>query len=362
MAARTLTGADVEDLCVGNVLMPPAGFATLRMAALAAGLPHTVSLQTVNRQCASGLQAVANTAHRIAAGEITVGVGAGVESMSQFPMHQMKLPEQPFGGDNDSGWHTMQATDHAMDCLLPMGVTSDTVAAQFDGLDRDALDAFAVQSHQRAARAQAQGKFDAEMVPVGAVTKDDGVRPDTTAAVLSKLKPAFTPTGPTTAGNSSQTTDGAAAVVLMTRREARRRSLKIMAVWRGMSVTGVPPAVMGIGPAVAVPAVLRQTNLTTKDVDVWELNEAFGSQAVHCIRKLQLDPAKVNPNGGAIALGHPLGATGARLLVTLVHELHRRRGARYGACIFIIVVEKEREREMRGLLILVYFGNDCVCL
>jgi acetyl-CoA acyltransferase 1 len=330
-----MAGADIEDICVGNVLMPPAGYATLRMAAIAAGIPaESCSLQTVNRQCASGLQAVATIANSIAAGEIKIGIGAGVESMSLFPMHKMSLPE----GAVD--WKVMQQHPTAMDCLLPMGITSDTVAVKY-GLERHTLDAFAVESHQKAAAAQAAGKFDAEIVPVrGVVAKDDGIRPGTTAAILAKLKPAFTPTGVTTAGNSSQTTDGAAAVLLMTRAEAVRRRLPIAAVWRGYAVKGVPPSIMGIGPAVAIPAVLQQTGLSIADLDVIELNEAFASQAVYCMKVLKLDSTNsttaVNPSGGAIALGHPLGATGARMICTLIQELHRKKGARYG-CISMCV-------------------------
>jgi acetyl-CoA acyltransferase 1 len=319
-----VAGQDVEDICVGNVLMPPAGYATLRMAAIAAGIPPTsCCLSTINRQCASGLQAIATIANSISAGEIKIGIGAGVESMSNFPMNKMKLPENPVD------WKVMQQCPAAMDCLLPMGITSDSVVKEY-GLERHHLDAFAAESHQKASKAQANGKFDAEIVPVRDISRDDGIRPGTTSAILSKLKPAFTPTGATTAGNSSQMTDGAAAVLLMTRAEAVRRRLPILAVWRGYAVKGVPPHIMGIGPAVAIPAVLDQTGLSIHDLDVVELNEAFASQATWCIQEIGLDPAKVNPSGGAIALGHPLGATGARMIATLVHELRRSKGARYG--------------------------------
>ena len=247
-------------------------------------------------------------------------------------MHKMTLPE------NSIDWEVMKQHSTAMDCLLPMGVTSDTVAVKY-GLERHALDMFAVESHRKAAAAQSAGKFDAEIVPVrgGSIIRhDDGIRPGTTSAILAKLKPAFTPAGVTTAGNSSQTTDGAAAILLMRRSEAVRRGLSIMAVWRGFAVKGVPPSIMGIGPAVAIPAVLQQTGLTIADLDVIELNEAFASQAVYCIDYLKLDPSKVNPSGGAIALGHPLGATGARMICTLIQELHRRKGARYG-CVSMCV-------------------------
>lgn len=325
-----IPGCDVDDICVGNVLLPATGYTALRMAAIAAGVPAASgALHTVNRQCASGLQAVAAIARALSAKEITIGIGAGVESMSLVPMHSMALPE----GVMD--WSVMQQHPSAMDCLLPMGVTSDTVAVRY-GLERHNLDSFAAASHIKAAVAQAAGKFDEEIVPVRGVSRDDGIRAGTTTAILSKLKPAFTPNGFTTAGNSSQTTDGAAAILLMRRSEAMKRRLPVMAVWRGFAVKGVPPSVMGIGPAVAIPAVLQQTGLSLGDLDVIELNEAFASQAVYCIEELKLEASKVNPSGGAIALGHPLGATGARMLCTIIRELHRRKGARYG-CVSMCV-------------------------
>jgi acetyl-CoA acyltransferase 1 len=322
--SNKITGRDVQDVCVGTVLTPPALIGTLRMAALAAGIPETSCIQTVNRQCSSGLQAIAIIANAIRAKEITIGIGAGVESMSLFPMKPPDTTATPI-----VDWTTMQQCERAMDCLIPMGVTSDTIVHQY-GLERHELDAFAVQSHRKAAAAQQSGKFGAEIVPVGTVDQDDGIRPDTTLAVLSQLKPVFTPTGATTAGNSSQTTDGAAAVLLMTRAEARRRGLPILAVWRGFAVRGVPPAIMGIGPAVAIPAVLQQAGLTLDDIDLFEINEAFASQALWCLRELNIDLSKLNPSGGAIALGHPLGCTGARMVATLVQELRRRQGSRYG--------------------------------
>mmetsp|Transcript_22223 Transcript_22223/g.39551 ORF Transcript_22223/g.39551 Transcript_22223/m.39551 type:complete len:240 (-) Transcript_22223:147-866(-) len=215
-----------------------------------------------------------------------------------------------------------------MDCLIPMGVTSDNVVAKY-GLNRKDLDRFAMESHQKAARAQKKGNFVAEIVPVGNVRQDDGIRPNTSMEILEKLKPVFSKNGRTTAGNSSQTTDGAAVVLVMTRAEATKRGLPILGVWRGYAVQGVPPRIMGIGPAVAIPAVLKQTNLTIADIDVFEINEAFASQASWCVDVLGLDPSKVNPNGGAIALGHPLGCTGARQIATLLHEMHRNK-QRYG--------------------------------
>lgn len=321
-----INGADVQDISVGNVLLkPPMGFAALRMAQIVAGIPETTPLNMVNRQCASGLQACAEIANRIRAQEITIGIGAGVESMSLTPM---KLE----GGANAANiidWQVVQNHKAALDCLLPMGITSETVVKEY-GLKRHELDAFAVQSHHKAAAAQVAGKFDAEICPVGNVTRDDGVRAQTTAAVLAKLKPAFTPTGVTTAGNSSQTTDGAAAVVFMTRAEAQRRGLPILAVWKGFQCVGVPPSIMGIGPALAIPAVLDYVGLNKDDVEVYEINEAFASQASWCVTELGLNPAKVNPSGGAIAIGHPLGCTGARMIATLIYELRRRRSAGYG--------------------------------
>mmetsp|Transcript_50031 Transcript_50031/g.150512 ORF Transcript_50031/g.150512 Transcript_50031/m.150512 type:complete len:413 (-) Transcript_50031:159-1397(-) len=319
----------VEDVCVGNVLSPVSGAVGARMAQLAAGIPHTASLSTVNRQCSSGLQAVANIANAIASGQIEVGIGAGVESMSTHNMAKMPPP--------DVDWEAMKGAAEAMECLVPMGVTSENVSKKY-GLRRADLDAFAAESHRRASAAQAGGKFDEEIVPVlvtrdggsAFVSRDDGIRPGTTASVLSKLRPVFDrETGSTTAGNSSQMTDGAAAVLLMSRAEAERRGVAILAVWRSFAVRGVPPAVMGVGPAVAIPVALDKSGILKEDVDVYEINEAFASQASWCVRELGLDAARVNPNGGAIALGHPLGCTGARQIATLIQEL-LRQGGRYG--------------------------------
>jgi len=292
-----------------------------RMAQLSVPIPSTVSLHTTNRQCSSGLQAIANIAHAIQSGVITIGIGGGVESMSAHPMNKMPMP--------DVDWDVMNSCKESMDCLIPMGVTSENVTKKY-GLNRRELDEFAARSHVKAAQARSRGLFRDEIVPVGTVTEDDGIRPNTTVETLSKLKPVFDPeNGSTTAGNSSQLTDGAAAVLLMTRAEAHRRNVPILATWRSFAVKGVPPSIMGIGPAYAIPAALRSVRLTADDVDVFEINEAFASQAKWCVDELNLDSDKVNPNGGAIALGHPLGATGARQIATLVHEL-RRRGGRYG--------------------------------
>jgi acetyl-CoA acyltransferase 1 len=318
-----LNGSDIEDICMGNCLMPPSGFAAMRMAAIAAGIPaDTTPFSWVNRQCSSGLQAVANIASSIAMKEITIGIGGGVESMSFYPMNSIKPP--------DVDWNVMKDPNNkaAMDCLIPMGITSDNVVNKY-GLTRTDLDSFAMESHQKAARAQSEGRFYKEIVPVGDVTQDDGVRPQTNMEILSKLKPVFSETGKTTAGNASQTTDGAAACLLMTRAEADRRRLPILGVWRGYTVQAVPPKIMGIGPAVAIPHVLKQTGLSVNDIDIFEINEAFASQASWCVDILNIPPNKVNPNGGAIALGHPLGCTGARQIATLLNELHRTK-QRYG--------------------------------
>jgi acetyl-CoA acyltransferase 1 len=306
----------IEDICVGNVLMPSNGYAALRMAHLSAGIPESTSLVVVNRQCASSLQAVANVAHAIQSNSIQIGIAAGVENMSESPMHQI---QPPLIGENNYA----KLSKAALDCLLPMGVTSDTIARNY-GLQRRELDEMAAESHRRAHLAQQFGKFRAEMVPTCGIDQDDGIRSDTSMERLQQLRPAFTPTGMTTAGNSSQTTDGAAGVLMMKRSMARTLKCPVLATFGGYACVGVPPAVMGIGPLYAIPKVLSQLNLSLQEIELFEINEAFASQALYCVRQLQLDSAKVNVNGGAIALGHPLGATGARLVVSLIYELQRR--------------------------------------
>lgn len=311
-----LSPSEIEDICVGNVLMPASGFTAMRMAQLTAGIPESTSLSTVNRQCASGLEAVAQIASAIATRQINIGIGSGVESMSTYPMHKMKPPEMD--------WPSVQNNQTAMDCLIPMGITSENVVKKY-GLRRAPLDEFSVQSHAKALKAQKSGNFSMEIVPVGAVSQDDGIRAGTTLEGLSKLKPVFDKNGVTTAGNSSQMTDGAAAVLMMTRGEAKKRGLPILGIWRGYATKGVPPRIMGVGPAYAIPAVLEKVGLSVEDIDVYEINEAFASQATWSVDKLGIDPNKVNPNGGAIALGHPLGCTGARMVATLLHEMHRSK-------------------------------------
>ena len=317
----------VQDICVGNVLSPPTAAVAFRMAALSSNIPHTTSLSTTNRQCSSGLQAIANIAHAIQCGTIDVGIGAGVESMSTNKMHELYEKFPP-----EVDWDEMQSCDNSkevMDCLIPMGVTSENVSKRYH-LDRRTLDEFAAKSHQKAAKAQSLGKFKAEIIPVGDISQDDGIRPSTTADKLAKLKPVFDKkNGSTTAGNSSQLTDGAAAVLLMSREEAMKRNLPILGVWRSFAVEGVPPTIMGVGPVYAIPSALAKASLSTDDIDVYEINEAFASQAHYSIETLKLNPGKVNPNGGAIALGHPLGCTGARMVVTLLNEM-RRENKRFG--------------------------------
>lgn len=322
------------DIVVGSVLGPSSQRANeARIASFFAGIPEEVPVRTVNRQCSSGLQAVADVAAAIRAGFYTVGLAAGVETMSQNPMAWE-------GGINPG----VADFPKAQGCMMPMGVTSENVAAKF-GVSRKTQDEFAARSHNKAAAAQAAGKFKDEIVPVrtkvvdpktGAavdvvISQDDGIRAGTTAESLSGLKTVFKKDGTTTAGNSSQVTDGASAVLLMTRAEAMRRGLPILGVFRSFAAVGVDPSIMGVGPAAAIPVALKMAGLTIDDIDVFEINEAFASQAYYSITKLGIDESKVNPNGGAIALGHPLGATGARATATLLHEMKRRgRNARFG--------------------------------
>jgi acetyl-CoA acyltransferase len=320
----------VEDLVLGCA-MPEAeqGMNVARIVSLLAGLPSTSSAATINRFCSSGLHAVADVAKAIMVGEIDVGVGGGVESMSMVPM----------GGHRPSANPELMEKNPA--AYTPMGITAENVAKRFE-ISRQAQDEFALQSHQRAAAAIDAGRFKDEIVVMdvdvwgddGAkkrakVDTDEGPRRDTTLEALQKLRPVFDKDGTVTAGNASQVSDGAAAVVLMDAARARAEGKKILGYFRAFATAGVPPEVMGIGPIPAVRKLLAKTGVKLDDVGVIELNEAFASQALYCIRELGLDPAKVNPNGGAIALGHPLGCTGARQVATLLPELHRR-AAKYG--------------------------------
>ncbi|XP_072364175.1 3-ketoacyl-CoA thiolase, peroxisomal [Scyliorhinus torazame] len=322
------------DICVGNVLQPGAGALMARVAQFLSGIPESVPVYSVNRQCSSGLQAFINIAGGIRNGSYDIGLACGVESMSR----------RTAGGVDSLGDISSRMMDNekARDCLIPMGITSENVAERF-GISREKQDIFAVASQQKAAKAQRTGIFAAEITPVKTtirdeagnektitVTQDDGIRAGTTLAGLGKLRPAFKENGTTTAGNSSQVSDGAAAVLVARRSTAIELGLPILGVLRSYAVVGVPPDVMGIGPAYAIPAALEKAGLTVNDIDVFEINEAFASQALYCVEKLGLPMGKVNPNGGAIALGHPLGCTGTRQIVTLLNELKRRRKRGYG--------------------------------
>lgn len=314
----------IDDVVVGNVGLSGAGAVQARLAALLAGIPETSSAMSLNRQCSSGLQSVAQIAGALKSGFIKFGVAAGMESMTQSgkaPTPKMAELSARLGEKQT-----------VRDCLIPMGVTSENVAKKYN-VDRLTQDKFALASYEKALKAQAEGAFDKEIVPVVVkfknaegktekitVSKDEGPRP-TTLEGLQKLKPAFMADGASHAGNSSQVTDGAAAVVMCKRQTAQEMGLPILGVFRGFAVKGVPPKIMGVGPAFAIPAALEQTGYSKDEIDVFELNEAFASQALYCINHLGLDANKVNPLGGAIALGHPLGATGTRCTVTLLHHL-----------------------------------------
>ena len=319
----------IEDVAVGNVLPPGGGATVARMAALYSGIPNTAAVNTLNRQCSSGLATVNQIAMEISSGQIDIGIGAGVESMTQNYGAGV-MPER----FSDA----VMENEEAADCLAPMGITSENVAEEF-GVTRAKQDAFAAQSYQRAFKAQSEGKFKSEIVTVKyndtdgnerTVDKDDGIRDGVTAESLAKLKPAFKKDGTTHAGNASQVSDGAAAVLLARRSVAKKLGLPIKGKFVTAAVVGVPPKVMGIGPAYAIPKVLDIAGLSTNDVDVWEINEAFASQALYSVEKLGLDQAKVNPSGGAIAIGHPLGATGSRQIATILPEL-KRQGKQIGA-------------------------------
>ncbi|KAJ5372838.1 Thiolase-like subgroup [Penicillium concentricum] len=317
----------VEDVCVGNVLCPGAAYIA-RSAVLAAGFPVTAAASVANRFCSSGLLAVQNIANQIIAGSIDVGVAVGAESMSNnadggAPVMTDRINKHPVASQN----------------IQSMGQTSENVANQFN-ITRQQHDAFAAKSFQKAERAQKAGWLEDEIVPVKTqikdpktgevkdivVDRDDGIRYGTTAESLGKIRAAFPQWAPsaTTGGNASQITDGAAALVLMKRSRAQQLGQPIVAKFCGATVAGLEPRIMGIGPSVAIPKLLNKFNLSKDDVDIFEINEAFSSMGVYCVDKLALDESKVNPRGGAIAFGHPLGATGARQVVTALSELRRQ--------------------------------------
>jgi acetyl-CoA acyltransferase len=332
--ANGLDPAEVEDVLLGCAVPEGTqGLNVARIAALRAGLPDGVPAATVNRFCSSGLQTIAQAAERIMAGFATTVVAGGTESMSQVP-----TPTPTFAPNPD-------AVQTHPEYYMSMGLTGEVVAERY-GISREDQDAFALRSHRLAAKAVDSGLFDPEIVPLPVsfdwidedgtprhsetvFARDEGPRRDTSAEALAKLKPVFKRGGTITAGNSSQRSDGAAAVVVMERRRAERLGLRPLARFCGFAVGGVAPEVMGIGPTVAVPKVLKLTGLTLDDIDLIELNEAFASQTLAVIRELGLDLDKVNVNGGAIALGHPMGATGTKLTIQLLAEMARRK-ARYG--------------------------------
>lgn len=310
-----------------------------RMAACHVGYPKTTSLHTVNRACASSLQAITAVADAITTNRIDCGVGAGMESMTRN-YGSKAVPVELWPELRDS------PSKDARDCVMAMGMTSENVAERY-GVTREDQDEFAVSSHRKASKAQKEGLFDNEIVPMEIenlpinepkegqiftpekeiITKDDGIRHNTNMESMAKLKPAFKAKGTSTAGNSSQVSDGAAAVLLMRRSTAIELGLssRIMGKWVSSQFAGVAPDEMGIGPAIAIPKLLSATGVRAEEVGIWEINEAFASQALCCTRLLGLDMTKVNPKGSAIALGHPLGATGARQVSTLLPEMQRQQ-------------------------------------
>ncbi len=347
-----LDGALVDDVVLGNVNGAGEDNRNVaRMALLLAGLPVSVSGLTVNRLCASGLEAVNRCAHAVAAGEGEIFIAGGVESMTRapfvmakpevaFPRDQMKL------WDSTIGWRFNNPRLDAMHYPFSMGETAENVAERY-GISREDQDRFAYESQRRAARAQAEGFFAGEIVPVEVaggkkgervtIDRDEHPRPDTNLEKLAALKPAFRAGGTVTAGNSSGINDGAAALLVMSERRAREMGYTPLARVVATASAGVDPAVMGLGPIPATRKALDRASLRIQDIDVVELNEAFASQSLACIRELGLDEARVNPNGGAIAIGHPLGCSGARLACTLVREMHRG-GHRYGLATMCIGV------------------------
>ena len=329
-----ITADQVEDVIIGCAMPEgPQGMNIGRIAVQRAGLPETVPGMTVNRFCASGLEAIAVGAQRIMSGMADVIIAGGTESMSQVPMGGYKMSPNP------------QLVTDLPDAYLAMGLTAENVSNKF-GVSRADQDAFSFQSHQKALAAIEAGKFRDETVPVVVkevaldengkrkvseftVDTDEGPRRDTSLEKLGLLRPAFNPRGSVTAGNASQRSDGAASVLLVSGDRLKALQLKPMGRFVGYAVGGVAPGIMGIGPVAAIPKVLKRAGLKLADIDLIELNEAFAAQALAVIRELGIDASRVNVNGGAIALGHPLGATGAKLTVSILNELQRREG-RYG--------------------------------
>ncbi len=332
--APGVTPEMIEDVLMGCAMPEgPQGLNIARLAVFRAGFPYTVPAATINRFCSSGLQTIAMAAERIMAGFADIIIAGGVESMSMVPMTGVQFRPNPW------------LAEHYPEAYISMGHTAERVAEKY-GISREDQDAFALRSHQRAIAAIDAGKFKEEIVPLEVKKKvlhpdgtveektiifdtDEGPRRDTSMEALARLKPVFKEGGTVTAGNSSQMNDGAAAVLVMSRKKAEELGLKPIARFVGFAVAGVPPDIMGIGPIEAVPKVMKKTGLSIDDMDLIELNEAFASQSLAVIRTLGFDLEKTNVNGGAIALGHPLGCTGAKLTVQILHEL-KRRGGRYG--------------------------------
>ncbi len=325
---------DVEDVIMGCAI-PEAeqGMNVARIASLRAGIPVSVPAMTINRFCSSGLQSIAMAAERIMCGFADVIVAGGTESMSLIPMGGHKIAPNPY------------LVDHYPDVYLSMGLTAENVARKY-GISREEQDRFALRSHQNAIRAIDSGKFKEEIVPLTVDIErispegrrevhtvifdtDEGPRRDTSMEALAKLKPVFAVNGTVTAGNSSQRSDGAAAAVVMSRERAEQLGLRPLARFVAFALGGVPPEEMGIGPVEAIPKALKMAGLDINDIELIELNEAFAAQSLAVIKHLELDLNRINVNGGAIALGHPLGCTGAKLTATLLYEM-KRRGARYG--------------------------------
>jgi acetyl-CoA acyltransferase len=323
-----LDPAEIDDVVLGCAFPEgEQGMNMARMVGLRAGLPDTVPAETINRFCSSGMQSIAHTAFAIMAGQIQVAIAGGAESMSMVPMTGLKFAPMPYLAEN-MPW-----------AFTNMGLTAENVAVKY-GVSRADQDAFALRSHQRAFAAVDSGLFDPEIVPlevcvtepgdghtkdkVFVFKRDEGPRGDTSLEALGKLKPAFKEGGTVTAGNSSQMSDGAAAVLLMSRFKAEALGLKPLVRFVAFAVGGVPPELMGIGPIVAVPKALKLAGLSLKDIGLIELNEAFAAQGLAVMRELGMDPEITNVNGGAIALGHPLGCTGAKLTTQLINEMKRR--------------------------------------
>jgi 3-oxoadipyl-CoA thiolase len=334
VARAGVEAAEIEDVYFGAANQAGEDNRNVaRMGVLLAGLPESVAGVTVNRLCASGLSAVVSACHAIAAGDGDLFVAGGVESMSRAPLVMAK-PDMAWPRGNQTVWDTTlgwRFPNPRMEERFPlesMGETGENVAERY-GVSREEQDEFALRSQQRWADAAEAGRFDDELVPIGDAVRDEHPRPDTSAEKLARLKPAFRSGGSVTAGNSSGINDGAAALVIASEEKAQALGKEPLGAFVGSAVAGVDPRVMGIGPVPAVRKLLERTGVEVGDIDLVELNEAFASQSLVVIRELGLDPERVNVNGGAIAIGHPLGMSGARLVVTLLHEL-RRRGGTYG--------------------------------